>query len=405
MRTMASSHHARPGSRVTRLGCRLALCVAVLELAGCGVLPLAMRTRLPTHSAITDQRLLDDGYEDFAGVIHVHTNYSHDAHGTYEQVIRVANRQGLDFVITTEHNTLQALRDGWQGWHGAVLLLIGVEWSLSGGHYLALNITKEFDRHALTTQDAIDHINRQGGLGFIAHPYFKKRRWTDWSVTGFTGIEGYNTAHDTLDENRARLILWTLMASPESFYLSLLDRPYDPLRTWDTLIKRHGRVVGIGASDAHQIHVAGMTFAPYTIMFRLARTHVLVPDDRLTPEALYAALRQGHTYFSIELASLARGFVFAAEDGQRVHGIMGDTVALTPGLHLYASAPGIGEIALLRDGTFITRTTGAKLRVPVTEPGVYRVEVSQAGTPWIFSNPIYVQSGPVEPATATVPLP
>lgn len=334
--------------------------------------------------------MLDDGHTDYVGVVHVHTRASHDAHGRFEDVVRVANAQGLDFVLITEHNTLKPLREGKQGWHGATLILIGEELSTRGGHYLAFNVTEEIDRTRLTTQQVIDEVNRQGGLGFIAHPYFKTRRWTDWGVTGFTGIEGYNVAHDTLDENRLRLILWTLTAPAEPFYFSIIDRPYDPLAKWDALIQQRGPVVGIGSTDAHEIHVFGLNFAPYDVMFQLVRTHLLIPSDALTPERIYDALRKGHAYFAIELLAEAKGFSFFADNGAKVLGLMGDRVALVPNLRLTISLPAPARLTVFKDGQPMATSTGQVWQLPVTEPGVYRVEAARHDTPWIFSNPLYI---------------
>ena len=355
---------------------------------GCAVL-----TRLPNPviaTGKTSTALLDDGYEDHVGVIHIHTRYS-DGAGTYEDIARVANAQRLDYLIVTDHNTLQPLRDDQQGWRGTTLVLVGMEISTRGGHYLALNVTTDIDREKMTTQEIFDAVNRQGGFGIIAHPYFKKRRWTDWGVTGFTGIEAYNIAHDTLDENRLRLALWTFSVPVEPFYLSLIDRPYDPLAKWDELIAKHGRVVGIGAADAHEVRVFGMKFAPYEIMFRLIRTHVLTPPGPLTGPAVYDALRRGHAYLSLELVDEAKGFSFLADDGQRIRGIMGDDVALEPGLRVSASLPAPATLTLFRDGRPIAVTIGDYWQVPITQPGAYRLEASRHNKPWIFSNPIYVR--------------
>ncbi|MBI2496190.1 MAG: PHP domain-containing protein [Candidatus Omnitrophica bacterium] len=398
---------ARPRTRLLPfVSCSL-LAACCWLISGCAGLTRVGRPASFHGAASTD--VLDDGYEDYAGVIHIHTTYSHDAMGTFEEAVRVANAQRLDYLVITEHNTLQPLRDGKQGWHGATLVLIGMEISTRGGHYLALNVTEEIDRFKLTTQQIIDEVNRQGGVGFIAHPYFKKGRWKDWTVTRFTGIEGYNVAHDTLDENKLRLALWTISAPAEPFYLSILDRPYDPLAKWDELIRRHGRIVGIGASDAHEFHLFGLTFAPYTIMFQLSRTHLLIQGP-LTPEKAYDALRAGHAYFSIELSAEAKGFSLAADNGKRVLGIMGDEVLLEPDLRLTAWLPAPAQLSLFKDGQLIATTTDQAWHVPVTQPGAYRLEAARHDKPWIFSNPIYVRPAPPppppapeEPTTPTVP--
>ena len=337
-------------------------------------------------------------YVDHPGVIHIHTTYSHDAHGKFEDVVRVANAQGLDYAIITDHNTLRGLRDGKQGWHGQVLVLIGMEISARAGHYLAFNITQEIDRNKMTAQQIIDEVNRQGGLGFIAHPYFKQARWRDWTVTGFTGIEGYNVAHDSLDENKARLALWTLTAPVGPFYWSIIDRPYGPLSTWDELTRQRGAIPGIRSTGAHEFHDGGLKFAPYEVMFQLIRTHLLTPPGELTPGTVYDALRQGHAYFSIELAVEARGFQWVAKEGDRVVGVMGDEIPFAPGLRLAATLPAPAQLALFKDGRQIAETTAQTWEVEATGPGAYRLEASRHDKPWIFSNPIYIRPAVAEPA-------
>ena len=337
---------------------------------------------------------LDDGYLDYSGVIHIHTRYSHDAHGHIEDVIRVANEQHLDYVIVTEHNNLHPLRDGWQGWHGGTLVLIGAEISPRSGHYRAFSVTREIDRDHLDTQQVIDEVNRQGGLGFIAHPYFKNGRWRDWTVHGFTGIEAYNVAHDTLDENKMRLALWTLTTAAEPFYLSILDRPYDPLAKWDEMIWQHGRVVGIGSSDAHEFHVLGMRFARYEDLFQMARTHVLITSDKLDAAAIYDAYCKGHVYIGIGIIGNPKGFTFMADNQKEVLGIMGDEVALTPGLELTVSTPATANLTLFKDGVAVDAITASEWHIPVASAGVYRVEAMRQGKPWIISNPIYVRPMP-----------
>ena len=360
--------------------------------AGCTALT-RIEHPLTARASKHTQAPRSDGYRDYVGALHIHTNYSHDAHGTFEEVVRVANGQRLDYVIVTEHNNLRLLKEGKQGWHGTTLVLIGVEISTRGGHYLAFNVNQEIDRSKFTTQQIIDEVARQGGFGFIAHPYFKNGRWRDWSVTGFTGVEAYNVAHDTLDENKLRLALWTLSAPVEPFYLSILDRPYDPLAKWDELIKQHGKVVGIGGADAHEFHAFGLVFAPYDIMFQLVRTHVLVPTNTtFDKDAVYDALRNGHAYLAIELLAEAKGFTFMAERNDQVVGIMGDEVVLEPGLRLTASVPMPGHVILFRDGQPVATTAETLWHFDVMQPGAYRLEVVRQGKPWIYSNPIYVKS-------------
>jgi hypothetical protein len=366
--------------------------------AGCSVVGPSgrVRPRASTELPPNAMEMLDDGYHDVAGIIHIHTTYS-DGGGTFTDVARVANAQGLDYLVTTDHNTLQPLRDGHQGWHSTVLVMVGTEISTRDGHYLAMNVREDIDRDQ-PTQAIIDEVNRQGGLGFIAHPYFKKRRWTNWQVHGFTGIEAYNTAHDTFDENMLRLAAWGMTMPPDWLYLSIIDRPYDPLSAWDHLIARDGPVVGIGSADAHEVRVFGLKFASYDIMFKLVRTHVLLPGDTaLSDAAFYDALRRGHAYISIDLVTDARGVEFPAQDRRRVLGVMGDRVPLAANLQLSTVLPAPAHLTLFRDGQAVAHTTARVWQVPVSEPGAYRVEALRQNKPWIMSNPIYVHN----PSTGT----
>jgi len=147
-----------------------------------------------------------------------------------------------------------------------------------------------------------------------------------------------------------------------------------------------------------------LTFAPYTIMFQLIRTHVLIPSKTLTPEAIYDALRKGHAYFAIELTAEAKGFAFVAAHHHRVRGVMGDDVELEPDLQLEVSLPSPAQLVLFKDGQPVGLTTAQAWQIPVTQPGVYRVEISRYGKPWIFSNPIYIHSAPSTPATPPAPV-
>ena len=396
----ARSASRRPQPRPhVRAGCAACCLLCAVVFVGCSVLwPIGPRVpEGPPHARET----LDDGYEDYTGVIHVHTVYSHDADGTLAEVAQVANAQGPHYVITKEHNNLRSLREGNQGWHGMTLILVGEEISTRDGHCLALNVHEEISRNQ-PTQAILDEIARQGGLSFLAHPSFKKRPWKNWSVHGFTGIEGYNTVHDAFDENWLRVALWGLTVPPHPLYLSFVDRPDEPLARWDALIREHGRVVGIGSSDAHELHLLGVKIAPYDVTFKVVRTHLLLPAGTpMSAPAVYDALRAGHAYFAIDLLADARGFTFMADDDQRVLGVMGDEVKLTDPMQLTVILPQSAHLALFKDGNVAATSVGRVWHIRVKEPGSYRVEISRNGTPWIFSNPIYIRA-PSEAPSQTV---
>ena len=53
---------------------------------------------------------------DYAGAIHLHSAYSFDGRAPVAEIIAAANRCGLDFLLLTDHGTLRARADGWEGW-------------------------------------------------------------------------------------------------------------------------------------------------------------------------------------------------------------------------------------------------------------------------------------------------
>src|SRR3989338_9080730 len=73
----------RPGDRYRRAG--VACCL--LLLTGCAALPLPFPLFQQEPASSQQTSILDDGYTDYAGVIHIHTTYSPDAHGTFADVI------------------------------------------------------------------------------------------------------------------------------------------------------------------------------------------------------------------------------------------------------------------------------------------------------------------------------
>jgi hypothetical protein len=78
---------------------------------------------------------------------------------------------------------------------------------------------------------------------------------------------------------------------------------------------------------------------------------------------------------------------------------MGDEIELLDGVRLTITTPVNSRALLIKDGQVIRDEDGAAVKeFPVTERGVYRVEVylTQLGSlvkdkPWIISNPIYVR--------------
>jgi hypothetical protein len=137
---------------------------------------------------------------DYTGVIHLHSAYSFDGRTPIAEILTAAQKSSIDFLLLTDHSILRARKDGYEGWHDGTLLIIGEEIAPRFNHFLAFGLSEPVacaeNEPDLPPQAYIDHVQIMGGLGFIAHPdhagtelfHVKHYPWTDWSVTGYTGL-------------------------------------------------------------------------------------------------------------------------------------------------------------------------------------------------------------------------
>lgn len=345
---------------------------------------------------------------EYAGTIHLHTTYS-DGTGTLDEVVRIAEEVGLDFIIPTDHNVYVSGRDGW---YGRTLLLVGEEIhdenrEPEANHYLALNIHEDVSHLAPDPQAVIDAVNAQGGFGFIAHPFETAApligegalNWVDWQVTGYTGLSIWNYMSEMKDHVPNKWQALLLVYWPKLFIRGYSTRN---LRKWDELLRTR-KTVAICTSDAHaQTYSLGplqRVVYPYAYLFRAAQIHILSEEpfngelahDR---EVVYEALRQGHCFTVYGLMGDGRGFRFTATSGSRT-AIMGDELPLQGEVTFEVRAPRRAYLRLLRDGEEVARTRGQQLRYTTAQKGVYRVEAYRSylfrRKGWVFTNPIYVR--------------
>ena len=346
----------------------------------------------------------------YAGVIHVHSRYS-DGSGTIEQIIRAAHTADLDFLVMTDHSTLQPLIDGYQGYHNDLLVLIGEEVNTSAGHLLALGLDHHVEQQGDEGLPALlDSIDSAGGLAILAHPA-GRRPWTAWPVRPVHGIEILNADTAWRDDHplewiRVLLFLWFM---PEGALNSLIDRPDEAINRWQTLAQQQ-HLVGIGSVDAHaRIPLWGdqsLQFPSYARMFGLLRTYVVldsalsgaeVPDR----QQILDALRNGQCYIAVDSYEEASQFDFELQVDDTSFN-MGSHVVFQQGAQVRVKAPSSGAVLvrLYRNGQQIVEVSAQDMVYDLSEPGVYHAEAYQArprlfgseeARLWIISNPIWVE--------------
>ena len=112
----------------------------------------------------------------YRGDMHLHTVYS-DGRRLPAELAAGARQAGLDYIVSTEHNTTSA--HGIWGLHAGTDLLIinGEEITTRNGHYLALGLARDqwVDWRYRSVDDsfsAFSHeIHAAGALAVAAHPY------------------------------------------------------------------------------------------------------------------------------------------------------------------------------------------------------------------------------------------
>lgn len=346
---------------------------------------------------------------EYVGNLHIHSDYS-DGSASIEKIAQAAKRARLDFVGLNDHYHLKPLRDGKEGWRDSVAVLIGCELNQRNNHYLAYNVTEEIPSDTENPQNVIDAVAKQGGLGFIAHPFEKGSplhdgghafTWTRWDAEGYTGISIWNYSSSWKENARnvfaGGFYLYNMRAAN-------IDPGKDILAKWDELTKKR-RVVAIGGSDNHGVKiravfglVRGKVFG-YRFAFTAVNTHLLLPeklpsDFEAAKQTIYSALAEGRCFVACGLFEDPRGFRFQAETKNGL-AVMGEEVSLSNSPTLHVSVPSDGLITIIHGGRVVKSGSGRELTMAIDEPGAYRAEVRLPrafgkSRAWIFSNPIYV---------------
>jgi hypothetical protein len=349
------------------------------------------------------------GLRDVSCVIHAHSDYS-DGKATIPEILEAARSAGREAVLLTDHDSLGARHDGWEGWHDDVLLVVGNEVSADPGHLLVFGVEDEIDPDGLEEREITAAVAAGGGLAVAAHPFsagwhvsrrlIRPYPWLELDDELLHGIELWSLLTDEAERWRSPRQVLRFMRDPRRH---MVGPPEAHLRAWDQLCRTR-RTVAIGGLDAHQrgVRVRGRLYSPlrYHRIFGLVGTHVLCEngfgcaDASADTDALLAGLRAGRCYISVDWIGDPTGFSYegVGAEGERV--LMGEETTAAE-VVIEAALPDPAELRLLRDGVEVAREAGTSLVHRARERGSYRVEAVRevGGQPrtWVLSNPIYMR--------------
>jgi hypothetical protein len=348
---------------------------------------------------------------DVSCLVHVHSTYS-DGSATVPELLDDARRAGADALLLTDHDSLGARDDGWEGDHDGVFLLVGLEVSPKHGHYLAFGVEEKIPRAGRSAREIAAAVRDAGGVGFAAHPFSRGGRMLIPSIArrivlphgwpaleedgGTDGIELWSVLSDAAEAWRtpAEAIRW--LRDPEAAVAS--GPPAHHLEVWDALSARR-RVPAIGGLDDHQrgLRLRGRVRSPvpHWRTFRLLRTHLICEraicgDVRADRSTILAALRAGSAWLNCPFVAPAHGARLWADrdDGATIE--MGaEAVAGRADLRLRLPRP--ADVTVRRNGAAIDARRSEQLDLDIADEGAYRVEARIDGRLWLLSNPVHLR--------------
>ena len=264
-----------------------------------GPQPPAFQPNPAPTSAPAKQR----GKSWYRGDSHLHTVYS-DGRRTPDQLVAAARAAGLDFIVSTDHNTQSSTLQWGKHATDDLLILNGEEVTTRSGHWPAIGLPAgiwiDWRYRAADPGDFrrfVDEVHRAGGLVTAAHPFA--------NCFGCT----YEFAYEIADLVEVWNGPWT-------------DDDQQTVNHWDGLLRSGHWIPAIGDSDAHN---------PDQIV---ALPHTVVLADSLGREDLMAGLKAGRSWLA---ESSAVTLSLSAAASGRTAGI-GDRLPVSIGTPVMVSA-------------------------------------------------------------------
>lgn len=360
------------------------------------------------------------------GALSVHTERSHDAEGTLEEVGAAARRTKLDFVILGDHPG-PWMEEGARAFRprvlADVLVVPGLELVVAGtGRTLAVGL----DTATALWEGSLEALTRRadslGGFLSVVHPRSPRarERWTGadagtvhaWESLDISEMARMSTG-DIWLPHRVVSLLGGMAVGGGQGTLARMWR--NGTRTPALLSYDSARAVRpvalTGGLNHHpKARLGSLLFPHYEPFFRTVVNHVTVEgglggDPVEARGRLLNALRKGRLFVTLGDSDGARGFDVYGSNGGDPPAPMGGRTGWRPGSALHVQLPPDGPertlVRLVGDGgrdLWLEVEGRDELAIPVESPGIYRVEVFRPGLPlgpwrfdlrpWILSNPV-----------------
>ncbi|KRG63225.1 hypothetical protein ABB26_13210 [Stenotrophomonas humi] len=226
--------------------------------------------------------------------------------------LQAAVRQGLDFVVVTEHNTVSHLEElvRHQPWFDRLLLIPGMEVTTFQGHANIFGINGPMPFRLGDTLPDWNPLLRQvadeGAVFSINHPALPAGEdcmgcgWTPAKPVDMAGVQAVEVVNG-----------------------SQADGPRSGVGFWERQLQQGHRMTAVGGSDSHN---PGAADGPSPIGLPATLVHA----DALSREALLAGIKQGRVVVDVRNARGSRlELRLQTDDGRSAD--MGQDIALAAG--------------------------------------------------------------------------
>ena len=233
----------------------------------------------------------------YRGDLHLHTVHSDGRHRIGDMAV-AATSAGLDFIVSTDHNTSSANRALAATTSDGLLVVAGEEVTTRHGHWLAVGLPPRgwvdwrygprdgvFERYA-------DQVRAGGGLVVAAHPAvpLPGSAW-EFGYRHVDALEVWNGLWNVDDE------------------LSL--------RIWHQLLRQGRRIAAVGGSDSHGPNQP------------IGRPQTVVHAEDLSPGGVVDSMRRCRCYVA-ESSAVTLQLNASHDDGTTTAGL-GETLRVPPG--------------------------------------------------------------------------
>lgn len=353
-------------------------------------------------------------FTEYKGIIHAHTSLGGHSTGGFDELIKAANANDLDFVLMTEHysDAYDTSALTLNGVYGKTLFIGGNEVDTADSDRF-LMIPGSADAAGFRNGPTSAFLNKAHGenrLAMITYP----EKFKSWD-SDFDGDEVFSLHTNAKSINPLTAffdLIWSFPSYPELTFASYFKRPDANLQKFDEIAAKR-KISLFAGTDAHSnigFHLFGddagnklinIKIDRYETIFRLARLHVLLAKEQpLDAQSLIYSIKSGHSFIGFDVLGDTTGFSFTAKQNFFTATI-GDEIdhGWTSLLGLKATSPTEARFIVFKNGEkFYESGQTTEITVNPNEPGAYRVEVylDQLGPPfdkmpWIISNPIYVR--------------